>query len=219
MSPSKQVSEKSLELNLCAELIQCIRARKGCEGAVWFGMTQSQERRTGLDATVPGHSLMLQFKSPKATSVYDHHYKFSINRRQHQALERLVTVNPKAAYYVFPLYSKWSKVLNHSPNLIKDTWLVPVSCISLNSSPSQKSYQIELRRDKSGIELSGPNLRVNCEPINAWNYCVDGQDQSLDPREFGVQSDFLKERVTEWEDSRLRFTGLNAVYLPSNRII
>ena len=203
MTTRKQVSEKSLELNLCAELIQCIRARKGCEGAVWFGMTQQQERRTGLDeaaVNAPGHSLMLQFKSPKATSSYDHHYKFSINRRQHVALERLVAGNPKAAYYVFPLYSKWTKVLDHSPNLIKDTWLVPVSCISLNSSPSQDSYQIELRRDKGCIKLSGPNLNVNCGPINARHYCVDGQDQSLNPREVGVPSEILKEQVGQWKN-------------------
>ena len=192
------MSEKSLELNVCAELIQCIRARTGCEGAVWFGMTQQQERRTGFDETAvnaPGHSLMLQFKSPKATSTYDHHYKFSINRRQHEALERIVIGNPKAAYYVFPLYSKWTKVLDHSPNLIKDTWLVPVSCISLDTSYSQNRYQIELQRDQSRIELSGSRLQVKCGAINAWNYCVDGQDQSLNPREVGVPSEILKEQV------------------------
>lgn len=217
MSPRKQVSEKSLELNLCAELIQCIRARKGCEGAVWFGMTQLQEYRTGLDETVtnaPGYSLMLQFKSPHATSTYDHHYKFSINRRQHKTLKELTKGHPRAAYYVFPLYSKWRKILDHSPRLTKDTWLVPVSCISLNPSPKQDSYQIDLRRNGSQIEVSGPHLQVKCNAINAWNYCIDVQDQSLNPREVGVPSDILKDRVLTLQDSRLRFRGLNAVYLP-----
>ena len=217
MSVRKKVSEKTLELNLCAELIKCIRARKGCERAVWFGMTQRQEHSFGLDETLlnaPGHSLMLQFKSPQATSTYDHHYKFSINRRQHEALERLVAGNPKSAYYVFPLYSKWTKVLDHSPNLIKDTWLVPVSCISLGSSPSQDTYQIELQRNGARMKVSGPNLSVNCEPINARNYCVDGQDQSLNPREAGVPSEILKGRIGQWQESRLRFRGLNSVYLP-----
>ncbi len=216
MSPRRHVSEKSLELNLCAELIQCIRARKGCEGAVWFGMTQQQERRTGLDETMinaRGHSLMLQFKSPYATSTHDH-YKFSINRRQHEALESLAIGNPKAAYYVFPLYSKWRKILDHSPNLTKDTWLVPVSCISLNSPPSQNSYQIDLRRNGRKIKLLGPNLQVKCDAINARSYCVDVQDQSLNPREVGVRSEKLKEEIEKWQDARLRFRGLNAVCLP-----
>ena len=221
MSTRKQVSEKSLELNVCAELIQCMRARPGCESAVWFGMTQSQERRTGLDETVinaPGHSLMLQIKSPKATSTYDDHYKFSINRRQHEALALLVKGNPKAAYYVFPLYSKWTKILNHSPNLIKDTWLVPVSCITLPSWTSQQKFQIELRRVGSQIKLSGPRLFVNCEAINAWNYCADAADQSLNPSLVGLPTELLRFWVEQWDDSRLRFTGLNAVYLPNGNI-
>lgn len=221
MSTRKQVSEKSLELNVCAELIQCIRARPGCESAVWFGMTQSQERRTRLDETVinaPGHSLMLEFKSPKATSIADDLYKFSINRRQHNALELLVKGNPKAAYYVFPLYSKWTKLLNHSPNLIKDTWLVPVSCITLPSWTSQQTFQIELRRVGSKITLSGPRLLMNWEPINAWDYCADGVDQSLNPRLVGLPTELLRFWVEQLEDSRLRFTGLNAVYLPNANI-
>ncbi len=216
MSPRKQVSEKSLELNLCAELIQCIRAHRGCEGAVWFGMTQQQERRTGLDeatANAPGQSLMLQFKSPYATSTHDH-YKFSINRQQHEALENLAIGNSKAVYYVFPLYSKWRKILDHSPNLTKDTWLVPVSCISLNPPPSQDSYQIDLRLNGSQIEMSGPNLQAKCGAINARSYCIDAQDQSLNPREVGIPSETLKNWVKEWQDPQLRFRGLNAVYLP-----
>ena len=104
MSSRKQVSEKTLELNVCAELIQCVRALPGCGSAVWFGKTQRQEHSFGLDETLlnaPGHSLMLQFKSPQATSTYDHQYKFSINRRQNEALERLVAGNPKMGLLCF----------------------------------------------------------------------------------------------------------------------
>lgn len=179
-------------------------------------MTQQQERRTGLDETMqnaPGHSLMLQFKSPHATSTHDH-YKFSINRQQHEALERLAIGNPKAVYYVFPLYSKWRKILDHSPNLTKDTWLVPVSCVSLNPPRSQNSYQIDLRLNKGRIDLSGPNLQITCAAINARSYCIDAQDQSLNPREVGIPVEMLIEEVEKWRDSRLRFRGLNAVYLP-----
>lgn len=179
-------------------------------------MTQLQEHRTGLDETMinaPGHSLMLQFKAPYATSTQDH-YKFSINRRQHEALESLAIWNPKAVYYVFPLYSKWRKILDHSPNLTKDTWLVPVSCISLNSPPQQDSYQIDIRRNRGRIDLSGPNPQVKCVAINARSYCVDVQDQSLNPREVGIPSEKLKDEIKKWQESRLRFRGLNAVYLP-----
>ena len=99
MTKRKEVSEKSLELNVCAEMLQEIRRWQGCQGAVWYGMTQRQERCTGLDEMVsntPGYSLMLQFKSPWATSRENDLYKFSINHNQHQTLERLATKYPKA---------------------------------------------------------------------------------------------------------------------------
>lgn len=179
-------------------------------------MTQQQERRTGLDETMqnaPGNSLMLQFKAPHATST-DDHYKFSINRQQHETLKELVKGHPRAAYYVLPLYSKWRKILDHSPNLTKDTWLVPVSCVSLNPPRSQNSYQIDLRLNKGRIDLSGPNLQITCAAINARSYCIDAQDQSLNPREVGIPVEMLIEEVEKWRDSRLRFRGLNAVYLP-----
>ena len=64
----KEVSEKSLELNVCAEFLQYIRRWPGCRGALWFGLTQAQERRMGLDELIrnvgPGYAIMLQFKAP-----------------------------------------------------------------------------------------------------------------------------------------------------------
>ena len=50
--PTKEVSEKSLELNVCAETLQYIRAWPGCQRALWLGLTQRQERRTGLDELI-----------------------------------------------------------------------------------------------------------------------------------------------------------------------
>lgn len=133
--PGKEVSEKSLELNVCAELLQGIRTVPGCEGALWLGLTQRQERRTGLDEFIhnvgPGMALMLQFKAPWRTSVVDHLYKFSINERQHEALEPLAARYPEAVHYVFPFFSRWSKAKEYAPDLVQDTWLVPVSSIPL----------------------------------------------------------------------------------------
>ena len=133
----KEVSEKSLELNVCAEVLQHIRTWPGCERALWLGLTQRQERRTGLDELIgnvgPGFSLMLQFKAPWPTSVVDDLYKFSINERQHEALEQLAGQYPEAVHYVFPLYSKWQKAGQHAPDLAQDTWLVSPChpCLSL----------------------------------------------------------------------------------------
>ena len=114
--PGKEVSEKSLELNVCSEMLQYIRAWPGCQRALWLGLTQRQERRTGLDELIrnvgPGSSLMLQFKAPWPNSDVDDLYKFSINERQHETLEQLADLYPEAVYYVFPLYSKWFKQID-----------------------------------------------------------------------------------------------------------
>ena len=127
----KEVSEKSLELNVCAELLQCIRSWPRCSRALWFGLTQAQERQEGIDARIrnagPGVSIMFQFKAPWATSLENTLYKFSVNEQQHEAMEDLAAKNWKDVYYVFPLFSTWSKVDQHAPDLADDTWVVPVS--------------------------------------------------------------------------------------------
>ena len=125
----KEVSEKSLELNVCAELLQHIRSWPGCGKALWFGLTQAQERDEGIDERIrnagPGVSVMLQFKAPWATSFVDDLYKFSVNEQQHEALEDLAGKNPNAVHYVFPLFSTWNKADQYAPDLANDTWLVP----------------------------------------------------------------------------------------------
>ena len=104
MTRKREVSEKSLELNVCSEMLQALRGHAGYRKALWIGLTQREERQQGLDVRVrntAGLALMLQFKSPWATYYGDVLYKFSINKRQHEALEQLGS--PKAVFYAFPL--------------------------------------------------------------------------------------------------------------------
>ena len=221
----KEVSEKSLELNVCAEFLQYIRAWPGCQRALWLGLTQAQERRTGLDELIrnvgPGSSLMLQFKAPRATSAVDSLYKFSINERQHGALEQLACRYPEAVHYVFPLYSKWSKVDRHAPDLAQDTWLVPVSSIPLAyltsvSSPSTGLHRVELERINSGITVTAYSPEVVGQAVNAKEFFAERSGRSLDARPSGVPSADLKEWVQAWDGKSfaLRFRGLRALYVP-----
>ena len=224
--PGKEVSEKSLELNVCAEMLQHIRSWPGCQKALWLGLTQRQERRTGLDELIrnvgPGSSLMLQFKAPWPTSVVDSLYKFSINERQHKALEQLADRYPEAVYYVFPLYSKWTKADQNAPDLAQDTWLVPLSSMPLAlltslSSPSSGRHRVELERINSQITVTAYSPEVIGEAINARDYFVERSGgQSMDARPDGVPSGHLREWVEYWDEQSfgLRFRGLNALYVP-----
>ena len=220
----KEVSEKSLELNVCAELLQYIRAWPGCQGALWLGLTQAQERRTGLDELIrnvgPGSSLMMQFKAPWPTSIVDRLYKFSINERQHEALEQLAGRYPDAVHYVFPLYSKWHKADRHAPDLAQDTWLVPVSSIPLRnltslSSPATGRHRVELGRINSGVTVTAYSPEVEGEAVNAKDFFVERSGQSLDAWSSGVPSADLKEWVQTWDEKSfaLRFRGLHALYV------
>ena len=222
----KEVSEKSLELNVCAEMLQYIRAWPGCQRALWLGLTQRQERRTGLDELIrnvgPGSSLMLQFKAPWPSSDVDDLYKFSINERQHEALEQLSDQHPEAVYYVFPLYSKWIKADQHAPDLAQDTWLVPVSSMPLNlltslSNPTSGRHRVELERSNSGVTVTAYSPEVIGEAVNAKEYFDErGGGQSVDVGATGVASGHLREWVDAWDEKSfaLRFRGLNALYVP-----
>ena len=226
VGPGKEVSEKSLELNVCAELLQYIRSWPGCQSALWLGLTQRQERRTGLDELIhnvgPGFSLMLQFKAPWPTSVVDSLYKFSINERQHKALEQLATQYPQAVYYVFPLYSKWTKAGQNAPDLAQDTWLVPVSSIPMKSLTSQSSplsgrHRVELKRTNSRITVKAHSPLVIGEAINAREFFVERTaGQLVDAMSGGVPSGHMREWVEDWDETSfgLRFRGLNALYVP-----
>ena len=224
--PGKEVSEKSLELNVCAEMLQLIRTWPGCQRALGLGLTQRQERRTGLDELIrnvgPGSSLMLQFKAPWPSSDVDDLYKFSINERQHEALEQLADDYPEAVYYVFPLYSKWIKADRHAPDLVQDTWLVPVSSIPLTlltsqSTPASGRHRVELERMNSRITVTAYSPEVVGEAVNAQEYFNERNGgQSLDARPSGVPSERLREWVNTWDEKSfaIRFRGLNTLYVP-----
>ena len=213
MSMKKQVSEKSLELNICAELIRCIRSRRGCEKAVWLGMTQQQERKSGLDEMVSnarGFSLMLQFKAPEADSKPECLYKFKINMDQHTALMRLARVFPKSVYYVLPLYSKWAKVTRLAPMMLADTWLMPVACMPIDPSDPRKSFTLNLDRTSSRMKISARDLKPQCSPINAVTCCIEGVSPSSPGSRFvGLTAQVLR----EWfEDPLVRETRLKGLY-------
>ena len=152
----------------------------------------------------------------------------SINSASTRINMRPLSVSPPSihklstrARYAFPLYSTWSKVTKCAPELMRDTWLVPVSCISLDSSVSRSNFSIALVRINSQIIPWGRFLNVTCDAINAWEYFVEwssvqqlDSSQQLDFNSFGVPSVLLREWIERWENSRLRFRGLRALYVP-----
>ena len=216
MTKKKEVSEKSLELNVCTEMLQSIRANQNYQNALWVGLTQRQEREQGLDEKIrnaPGLALLLQFKSPWATYYGDDLYKFSINKRQHKTLERLGSSD--GAFYVFPLYNRWQKVDAHAPNLLQDTWLLPVSCISSSQLIRKSTSIVVIRRSHLGVQIRGrPGWEATCEAINAVDYFHRHvQEFTVDMPRF-ISIEVLRTWIESSQMSDLRFRNLGFFYLP-----
>ena len=215
MTRRKEVSEKSLELNVCAEMLQCLRGYPDYRKALWIGLTQREERQQGLDARIRNTqdlALMLQFKSPWATYYGDNRYKFSINKRQHEALERLGS--PEAVFYAFPLYNRWCKADKHAPSLLQDTWLLPVSCISSRVLVQESTPLEVIRSNQSQVKVKGyPYWEATCEATNAKEYFErDIREMSDRPRFLRIA--VLKEWIEFSEMAAVRFRNLGIFYLP-----
>ena len=219
-----------MALNLCAELLQYIRSWPRCDGALWVGLTQAQERREGIDARIrnagPGVSIMLQFKAPWATSHEDSFYKFSVNEQQHAAMEDLAGNNASAVYYVFPLFSTWRKADQHAPDLAGDTWQVPVSSIPLAtltglSSPSTGLHRVDVEPAQLLVTVTFHSPEVVGDAINARQLFSQGdvgratRADNADVGPLGVSSDALLGWIERW--SHLRFRELNALFILTSR--
>ena len=226
-----KVSEKSLELNVGAELLECVRSWPGCQKALWVGLTQAQESVWGLDErirnTPKGVSLMLQFKAPHPRSAAVDHYKFSINVRQHQVLLKLAVRFPDDVHYVFPLYDNWSKADLHAPCLALDTWLIPVSSMpsslrKLQPKSANSSRMLYVRREGAHVTARTRSGECASKVVSVRDYCAQGRKRQLaSPGTIGIPALQLQEWAQETDQpnlvsgtSRQRFTGLNAVFIP-----
>ena len=217
MTRKKEISEKSLELNVCAEMLQCLRGYPDYRKALWIGLTQREECQQGLDTKIRNAgdlALMLQFKSPWVTDYGDNFYKFSVNKRQHEALERLRS--PEAVFYAFPLYNRWSKADRDAPNLLRDTWLLPVSCIPSGGLVRESTPIVVSQRNHSPVRVESatyPYWEATCEAVNARAYFERDLRETVDrPRLIRVS--LLKEWIEFSEMATLRFRNLGIFYIP-----
>lgn len=162
MSPLR-VSEKTLELNIGAEVLQLIRQFRGCSRAFWIGMKQDQEARLGIDELIhnlpAGMHFALQFKAPRSKPPNTIPYRFTINDRQNDNLLRLAIARPEAVHYIFPHYNTFTGMRSHSPTLLRDTWLLKVH--HLRGLPISTN-----RLGTHKVETDPPSARVYSKPID-----------------------------------------------------
>ena len=198
-------------------MLQCLRSYPDYQKALWIGLTQKQERQQGLDTKIRNAgdlALMLQFKSPWATYYGNNFYKFSVNKKQHNALEQLG--NPEAVFYVFPLYSRWNKADKDAPNLLQDTWLLPISCIPSRELVRESTPIVVSRHNHLSVKIASdahPYWEATCEAVNARKYFERDVRETLDGSRF-IQVALLKEWIGIREIAALRFRNLGIFYIP-----
>lgn len=125
-----KVSEKSLELNIGAEILNLMRNSWGMPKAYLRGLTQAEERQEGVDFFVqlnPNTRICaFQFKAPHGKTESSL-YKYTLVRYQHNPLFELSQLSPGGVFYVLPYYVTFRKLQNYVPNLMLDTWFLNVS--------------------------------------------------------------------------------------------
>jgi hypothetical protein len=156
-----KVSEKSLELNVGAELLGIMRGSWGMPKAYLRGLTQREEKQEGVDFFVQlsptTRIFAFQFKAPKGRKE-GAPYKYTLVSEQHQLLHTLALSWPESVHYVLPFYVTHDKLRRDVPNLTQDTWLLPIS-----QMPTPEVFggqKTKIIRCESGAAFANPKYRL-----------------------------------------------------------
>ena len=123
-----KVSEKSLELNIGAELLMTLRRRM--PKTYLRGLTQREESQQGVDFFAQLHRstrlFAFQFKAPRKGPERSP-YRYTLKREQHDLLFDLAQRAPSSVFYVFPFYVTEPKLCRDVPRLMQDTWFLRIN--------------------------------------------------------------------------------------------
>jgi hypothetical protein len=174
---SRTVNEKSLELNVLAELLPIIRSWPGCSAAFFLGMRQDQESRNGIDALLSGMPsamhLALQFKSAIPTPRDQDPYKFTINVDQNARLNTLASTRPNSVYYVFPRMNWIGSLRAASPHLLSRTRFEEVASFARLVGSPQKTH-------RASVPAPPAAITVNSDPFEVLGLSFDQLQRRLD---------------------------------------
>jgi hypothetical protein len=155
----KEVSEKTLEINVAAEMLHMIRKWRGYEAAFWIGMKQHEEAKTGLDVSLSGlperQFLGLQFKSPWGSRPDQNPYRYYVNELQQSNLMELAR-GDKSVYYVFPNFNTLNRLRSTSPELMGNTYMVHVNQVGDLGSDRKRRHRVECYEPNGRVSVNSP---------------------------------------------------------------
>ena len=126
-----RLSEKTIELNICAEIARTRKPR-----TTWFGLTQKQEAEAGFDACAKlgGRLVLLQFKASSHQTKAGR--RFNLPHDQLVALAKRCSGFPRSVLYVFPLIGTTSE-LQGAHDFLSNTWFLDVSALLSLGAPTR----------------------------------------------------------------------------------
>lgn len=123
----------------------------------WFGLTQAQERKKGIDAVLGlgGRLLLFQFKAQTDSRI-------KIERDQLTKLASVESSYPGSTYYVFP-EAEDIYVAARPDCMFTETWCCTPSALNKKISCAAKSASFAIDTKKSELSQARPKKTVKIE--------------------------------------------------------
>jgi hypothetical protein len=162
-----RVSEKTIELNFCAQLGAMLSHSYTVH---WMGLTQQQEKRAGFDVCTRLNAQVLLFQiktlayaTRRGTKTT---YVFSAPHDQLQAL-RDRSSRRRTVYYVFPNFSESANYPATRYGLLSDVWLCDVASLPAKIPPPTRLNGQPRKVPAHRVEVEGSTATFHSEPFSA----------------------------------------------------
>lgn len=141
----------------------------------WFGLTQAQERRIGIDAVlgIGGRLILFQFKAWQKDRI-------KLECGQLKKLTAVQSKYPRSTFYVFP-EAKDIYVASRDPCLFPKAWVFKPNDVVSHASAGQKSISFDMEVSTKQLRQYRPSVSVPVESACArlGCYCNSTRHQLL----------------------------------------
>lgn len=207
-----RLSEKSVELNICAQITGAVNQR-----ILWFGLTQAQEAQAGFDAAtrLGGRVILFQFKASNMTMAGTKARRFYLEHDQLQTLINQANNKPdRSVYYVFPLIGNTQELQLHKGNFLRNTVLLDVTQLPNPFPPptiNTKPAQLRKNRTHYADVLPTRLIQIHSDPVEAklillQDFLNEEFNQPFMMNEEGIEYQVLNKEIL-LRKNRLRYNS------------
>ncbi len=160
-----RLSEKTIELNLCAQINQNSHRQ-----IIWFGLTQVQEAKAGFDAAfkLNARMLLFQFKASNKT-LRSGARQFKMEHGQLQKLIDRVNGFRRSIFYVFPMIGDTLELSQYNGDFYNNSWTLDVSSLpNPFPLPLSKTFPHKPRKNNTHYaDVMNNYVRIHSDPVEA----------------------------------------------------